>query len=126
MQRIQVDAYKTLPDIGEGLLRPHRYTLTGFNQQINLIVIGYLGRFCSSTHVAYINPYPRQNFCSYCRVWGHQFNLDGCTLDAEQRLETLFYLARRERNVARLSWREGSFHDDVDDVDRPQAKRKRG
>ena len=44
--------YKTLPDVAIGLFRPHRYTLTGFVQPINLVVIGYLGRFCSSTHVA--------------------------------------------------------------------------
>jgi hypothetical protein len=111
--------YKTRPDISGGLTGPDgrklaHITLTGLVQHVNLIVLGYLGSFCNATVVVHVNPPPREWWCNYCRVWGHQFRLDNCSLDAEQRLDVLHQLARRTRNVARLSWRGGSLHDEAD------------
>ena len=66
--------------------RGSHHTISGLAPQINSIVVGYLGTFCSFTYVAYINPPNRENFCSYCRVRGHQFSHDPCVREVVERL----------------------------------------
>ena len=47
--------------IPEGVLgfeTPHVGTISGFTANINAIIVGYLGRFCTSTFGVYVNPGP--------------------------------------------------------------------
>ena len=83
--------------------------ISGFNCQLNLIVLGYLGRFCTGTYTAYINPGARANWCSHCRAWGHQFNYDGCRLRVEALMAELEHEAAVEGRVARERARRGWF-----------------
>ena len=102
---------------------PKCHTISGLYAQLNSIVVGYLGYFCTSTYVAYVNPPPRENFCNYCRVDGHHFDLQDCTRDAEERLDTLHLLARRSRNEARLAWCNHPDNNVINDaLPAPQAQ----
>ena len=77
------------------------------HRHVQLIVVGYLGRFCTGTYTAYINPGARANWCSHCRAWGHQFNYDGCHLRVEVLMAELEHEAAVERRIAREQARRG-------------------
>ena len=79
-------------------------TISGFSVHLNGIVLSYIGRFCTSTYIAFINPGIRADWCNYCRAWGHQFDFDGCTLRVEKRMVVLAVEAREARDEERRCW----------------------
>jgi hypothetical protein len=100
------DGYRVKPGIALHDVNPDgTTTLSGLPVDINQIVVAYLGRFCQSTYVAYINPAPRENFCNYCRAWGHQFDFTSCTELFEHRMDGWLRDARAKRDRERQLWR---------------------
>ena len=79
-------------------------TISGLFGQLNGIVLSYLGRFCTSTYVAHINPGDRADWCNYCRAWGHHFDFSGCTQRVELRLFALAVEGREARDEERRAW----------------------
>jgi hypothetical protein len=98
------DAFRVKPGVALPSIIPECPTLSGLSRDLNSIVLAYLGRFCTSTYIAYINPAPRENFCNYCRAWGHQFDFISCTEQFEQRKEEWDREARAARYAERSSW----------------------
>ena len=79
-------------------------TISGLFGQLNGIVLSYLGRFCTSTYVAHINPGDRADWCNYCRARGHHFDFAGCTQRVEIRLFALAVEGREARDEERRAW----------------------
>ena len=80
--------------------------ISGLWGQLNGIVLSYLGRFCTSTYTAYINPGDRANWCNYCRAWGHQFDFSRC----HQRVEAVMFCLVHEGEEARDEERRAWLH----------------
>ena len=77
-----------------------------FDRDLNGIVVGYLGRICTGTYTAYINPFPRENWCTHCRVWGHQFDYEAC----HQRVEVRMRAREEQARVAYYAQRQEWFY----------------